>query len=90
MYYSVLRRLFAARWHRHPEITKLLINDAYYRHVQSLATDTWVVAHNLGKYPAVQVVDSSGQMVIGDVIHDSVNQLTITFSAIFSGEAYCN
>ncbi len=100
MFYLVLKRLFAAKYHRHDdryyskiEIDALLgggVGDANYRHVQTVAADTWVVTHNLGKYPTVQVVDSSGQVVLGDINHDSINQVTVSFSAITSGEAYCN
>ncbi len=51
---------------------------------------TVVVAHNLGKYPSVTVIDSAGDEVEGLVDHTSINQLTITFSAPFSGVAICN
>lgn len=64
--------------------------DRTYRHVQSAALAIWTVAHNLGKRVAVSVVDSAGDVVIGDCRYDSDNQVTLTFSAAFSGEAYCN
>lgn len=64
--------------------------DKHYRFVQSTASDSWVIAHNLGKYPSVTVVDSAGSRVFGNVSYDSLDQITITFSAPFSGEAYCN
>jgi hypothetical protein len=35
-------------------------SDAYYRHVQSVAAAVWTVVHNLGKFPSVSVVDSTG------------------------------
>lgn len=54
------------------------------------STDTVVVAHNFDKYPAVTVIDSAGDEVEGSVAHDSLNQLTITFSAPFSGKVICN
>lgn len=64
--------------------------DAHYTHAQGVAATVWNVAHNLGKYPAVSVIDSGGSEVIGSVDHDSVNALTLTFSAAFSGIAVCN
>ena len=64
--------------------------DRTYRHVQIVATETWVIFHNLDKYPSVNVVDSSGEEVIGDLRYDSRNQITLSFSAAISGEAYCN
>jgi hypothetical protein len=64
--------------------------DAHYSHAQGVPATVWTVAHNLGKYPAVTVMDSAGTEVEGSVVHDTTNQLTITFSAAFSGRAVCN
>lgn len=59
-----------------------------YHHVQNSTSNTWVIVHNLGYEPGgVQVFDSGGTQVIGDVTHDSANQLTVTFSSAFSGVA---
>jgi hypothetical protein len=49
-----------------------------------------VVPHGLAKYPAVTVVDSANNEVVGDVVHDSIYSLTITFTASFSGVIFCN
>jgi hypothetical protein len=49
-----------------------------------------VVPHNLAKQPSVTIVDSSGIECEGDVVHNTINQLTLTFSASFSGNVYCN
>lgn len=65
-------------------------NDKHYRHVQITPAATWSVAHSLGKFPSVAVVDSSQRLVLGDVRYVSLNLVEITFSAPFSGEAYCN
>lgn len=52
---------------------------------------TWVVTHSLvGDFPSVTVVDSGGTVVEGSVTYQSTTQLTITFSAAFSGLAYLN
>lgn len=64
--------------------------DKNYVHTQGSANTTWVITHNLGKFPAVQIVDSGGTVVIGTIVHNSANQLTATFSAAFSGKAYLN
>lgn len=64
--------------------------DAHYEHTQGAASTTWVITHALGKKPSVIVLASSGDTVIGDITYDSDNQLTITFSAAFSGTAYLN
>lgn len=48
------------------------------------------VNHNLGKYPAVTVIDSSGNICIGNVDNLSKNTLTISFSSAFTGSVICN
>jgi hypothetical protein len=64
--------------------------DSHYTHNQILASSTWVVVHNLNKNPAIDIVDASGSVVYGDIVHNSMMQATITFSAPFSGKAYIN
>jgi DNA polymerase II small subunit/DNA polymerase delta subunit B len=44
----------------------------------------------LKKFPCVQVIDSAGDSVDGIVEYISNEELTITFSAAFSGAAYLN
>lgn len=48
------------------------------------------VTHNLDKYPAVTVTDSTGEEVVGQIDHVSVNQLIATFSSSFTGMIVCN
>jgi hypothetical protein len=59
-----------------------------YHHTQSIASDTWVIAHYLGWYPNVTVQDSSGSVVEGEIAYTSTNTLTVTFTGAFSGNAY--
>ena len=67
-----------------------LNDDANFVFTQGIPSATWNITHNLNKFPSVTVVDSSKQIVIGDVTYTNVNSLVITFSAPFSGEAYLN
>lgn len=64
--------------------------DKTYVHTQNIAASTWVIKHDLYKYPSVSVVDSAENQVVGEVAYDSLNSLTITFAAPFSGRAYLN
>ncbi len=57
---------------------------------QGVPSATWIIQHNLNKYPSATVVDSGKNVNIGDITYDSKNQITIRFSAPFSGEAYLN
>jgi len=65
-------------------------NDKHYTHNQGTASATWNVAHNLGKFPSVTVVLSTGQKGFGDVTYANDNNLTITFAGAESGKAYMN
>lgn len=59
-----------------------------YRHIQSTASNTWTVTHNLNFYPNVTIYDSAGSMVEGSIDHQNATSLTITFSGPISGKAY--
>lgn len=65
-------------------------SDKFYEHNQIAASNTWVINHNLNKYPSVTIVDSGETKVEGDVEYNSINQVTLTFSSVFSGKAYFN
>ncbi len=64
--------------------------DKDFKHNQTSASSTWVITHNLNKYPNVVVFDSADNQAFGAVEFNSKNQLTITFSASFSGVAHLN
>lgn len=64
--------------------------DKNYVFNQSSASSTWTINHTLNKFPSVEVVDSANDIVIGDVTYNSITQITITFTAAFSGKAYLN
>lgn len=64
--------------------------DKRYTHVQAVASAIWVVPHNLGKRPAVTVVDSLSREIEADILHQDLNNLLIQFGGIAIGEAYCN
>ncbi len=62
----------------------------YYLHIQAIPEAEWLIDHQLGRFPAVTLFDSTGAEVEGAVSHLSVNQCAVTFSAAFSGKASCN
>ncbi len=64
--------------------------DLHFTYNQVTASGSWAITHNLGKNPSVSIVDSGGNTVVGDVIYINTNQLTINFTAQFSGKAYLN
>lgn len=64
--------------------------DANFLFVQTEASNTWVIVHNLNKYPSVTVIDSAGNEVLGETIYDSLNQVTLKFKGGFKGTATLN
>ena len=61
-----------------------------FRYVQTSPADTWVISHGLSFFPNVTVADSTGREVVGDVSYPDPDTVVLTFSAAFSGEAYCS
>ena len=57
---------------------------------QTVSTNTWNIAHNLGAFPSVSVIDSVGNFVIGDVTYIDAGNITLTFNSAFKGSAYLN
>lgn len=65
-------------------------DDKHYTHNQTEVSAEWEVTHNLGKNPAVTVVDSAGTEVIGEVDYISSNTCVLRFKAPFKGKAFFN
>ena len=57
---------------------------------QGEASDTWVIEHNLNKFPNVVTVDSAGRQFQAEVTYDSLNQVTISINGSTKGKAYLN
>lgn len=47
--------------------------------IQSSPSLTWIINHNLGYRPQVQVYTSGGLEVFAEVIHTSINQYQVSF-----------
>jgi hypothetical protein len=69
---------------------KSITEDLSYIHTQTASASVWSITHSLGKYPSVSVVDSGSNLVFGDIQYIDLNNLTITFTAAFSGSAFIN
>jgi len=70
--------------------TALTRPDKFFTFVQSGASATWTIEHNLEKFPSVTVIDSANNVVYGNTTYTDENNLIINFSAPFSGKAYLN
>lgn len=64
--------------------------DKNFYFTQTTASDTWIITHNLNKYPSATIIDSAGTEVVGNITYNSLNQITITFSGAFKGSATLN
>ena len=74
---------------------KPIIGEITFVFNQTTTSATWIITHDLHRYPSVTVVDSSNNIVEGKVIYNSDKQLTITFfnagsAHAFQGKAYLN
>lgn len=57
---------------------------------QEVAASTWAVTHSMNKFPSVTVVDSSNNVVIGEILYNSTSSITLSFASPFTGKAYLN
>lgn len=64
--------------------------DSHFVFTQSIPESIWEITHNLGKKPAVTVVDSGDSVVVGEVEYINLNSVRLTFAGAFSGKAYFN
>ncbi len=74
---------------------KPTVGEITFIHNQTSTSNTWVVTHNLHRYPSVTVVDTANNIIQGKVIYNSDMQLTITFflkgaAHALQGKAYLN
>lgn len=58
-----------------------------YVHSQSSPSTTWTINHNMGIRPAVELLDTGGQEIDGDVSHTSVNQTIVRLNPASAGIA---
>ena len=70
-----------------PHTLRLVTN---YVHEQGIASDAWVINHNLNKFPSVSIIDSSGTQFEGNVIYTDENNCTVYMNGATTGKAYLN
>jgi len=77
-------------------ILAMYAQDAEYKHNQQLASNTWVINHNLNKFPSVSIKFSGGAQLytnvgaFAGVTYTNKNSLTINLATELSGYAYLN
>lgn len=63
---------------------------AGYLHTQTIADTTWIINHNLGYKPSVELIDSGGNEFDAEVTHISDNQVNVYLVAPLAGIARLN
>ena len=58
-----------------------------YVHTQAAPSTTWVINHNLGYRPAVELLDTGSQEIDAEIAHPSVNQTIVTLNPATAGLA---
>jgi len=61
-----------------------------YTFTQSAAASTWIINHNLDRFPSVTTVDSAGSIINGAITYTDSNTITVVFTSATSGKAYLN
>jgi len=69
---------------------RAIINSATFIFEQGIASDVWVITHNLNKAPSITLVDSSGAEFQARKVYNSLNQVTIYLNGATTGKAYLN
>ena len=60
---------------------------SFYIYIQTTPATTWNITHNLGRNAKAVITNNAGIEFEGQIIHNSINQLTITFNTALSGKA---
>lgn len=56
--------------------------------MQATPAASWLIQHNLGRYPQVTAVDTTGERILPDLAYGSENAVTLTHAAPLAGAAY--
>lgn len=66
---------------------KIKINKQFHVHTQTTPSTTWLITHNLERYPSIVIIGSDGEKYRGGEDHISINQVAINFSRAIAGTA---
>lgn len=62
-------------------------NPAAYVHTQATPSSSWIINHNLGYRPSVELLDAGSQEIEGEIAHPSINQTVVGLSPPTAGLA---
>lgn len=58
-----------------------------YTHVQSSPSANWIINHNFGTNPIIEVLNPGGQAVVAEIVHTSLNQVHVYLNTPMTGTA---
>lgn len=64
--------------------------DKNFVYTQSTPSATWEIIHSLDKYPAITVMDTNNDVMVGEAHYNSPDKVTVTFSEAVAGKATLN
>lgn len=57
---------------------------------QITPSTSWVINHNLNRFPSVSVVDTANTQIFLQVVYNNANQITLTATPAVAGRAFLN
>lgn len=72
------------------QIDNIDVTDDTYIYEQGIASDTWVINHNLNKFPSITLVDSAGTQFEAKREYNDMNTVTVYLNGASTGKAYLN
>lgn len=72
------------------QIDNIDVTDDTFVYEQGIASDVWVITHNLNKHPSITLVDSAGTVFKAKEEYNSANQVTVYLNGATTGKAYLN
>lgn len=67
-----------------------LAKDAGFVYHSEIPQKTWSIAHNLGKYCSVTVVDDSKNVIYPDINYVNENEIQVSATSELTGYVFCN
>lgn len=72
----------------YPDINSSPVNHVKYVHIQNSISNEWNIAHNLGFFPNITVLDNANRVIEADIQYVNINNAKIVMNVSISGTAY--
>lgn len=72
------------------ELNLLKAETKTYTHIQAVSSTVWVINHNLGFEPDIELIDSTGNQFVAAIFHNNNNKATVTLTTAKAGTARCD